>query len=326
MNGSGDRCAACGGAFANGAALRRAARDAGRGLVVVCAVGTVAVRFLIAAATRRTTAIAERRGRPQQVATGGAPLAPTADGPRRRSPARFFALLFLITLPEYALGLVAPFSAVMVVNPLIAAAILTYRDEGRDGVGRLLGRSLDYRRIARKRWLIPVFLLMPAVLGLQYGWMRLTGAPVAALQAPVLLLPVYFLAFVLLAIGEETGWSAYALDPLQDRWGAFGAAVVIGTVWALWHLVPYALANPPLWVAAQSATTVLNRILMVWIYNNTGGSVFSVVLFHAMINMGTVPDYGFPYDPVFASAVLSVAAAAVVLLWGPRTLASYRHS
>jgi hypothetical protein len=38
---------------------------------------------------------------------------------------------------------------------------------------------------------------------------------------------------------------------------------------------------------------VLLRVLMVWIYNNTGGSVFGMILFHTMINMATIPDYGF---------------------------------
>jgi hypothetical protein len=65
---------------------------------------------------------------------------------------------------------------------------------------------------------------------------------------------------------------------------------------------------------------------MVWLYNNTGRSVFGMILFHAMINMGSVPDYGFPYDPILVSVILAVAVAAVVFLWGPRTLARYRYA
>jgi membrane protease YdiL (CAAX protease family) len=163
-------------------------------------------------------------------------------------------------------------------------------------------------------------------MALQYAWLRLTGTPVGIPQVSALMLPAYFLVFLVAGIGEETGWSGYALDPLQERWSALVAALVIGTVWALWHLVPYALANPPGWVAGQVATTVLIRILMVWIYNNTGRSVFGMVLFHAMINIASIPDYGFPYDPVFASAVLAVACAVVVLLWGPATPARYRYA
>ncbi len=191
---------------------------------------------------------------------------------------------------------------------------------------RLLGRPFDYRRIARKRWYIPTLLLVPLVTVLSCAWMRLAGVVGPELYAPVLLLPAYFLVFFVLAIGEEAGWSGYALDPLQDRLGALPAGIVLGTAWALWHLVPYALANPPLWVAGQCATTVVLRVLMVWIYNNTGRSVFGMVVFHAMTNMGSVPDYGFPYDPVRASVILAAVAAVVVLLWGPRTLARFRYA
>ena len=250
----------------------------------------------------------------------------TGSAPPTGSPSRFFALLFLITVPVYALRLVPPFSLLMVPNPLIAASILTYREAGADGVRRLLGRAFDYRRITRKRWYLPILLLVPLVTILSYVWMRLAGAPGGDLHAPVLLLPVYFLVFFVLAIGEEAGWSGYALDPLQDRWGALPAGIVLGTAWALWHLVPYALANPPLWVAGQCATTVLLRVLMVWLYNNTGRSVFGMVVFHAMTNMGSVPDYGFPYDPVRASVILAAVAAVVVLLWGLRTLARFRYA
>jgi membrane protease YdiL (CAAX protease family) len=212
----------------------------------------------------------------------------------------------------------------MVVLPLAAASLLTWREAGRSGVRRLLSRAGDYPRIRDRRWYLPILLTMPAALAVQYAWLRLSGAPVSAPGVTLPMLAAYFLVFVAAAAGEEVGWSGYALDPLQRRWGALGAAVVIGTVWALWHLIPYALANPPLWVAGQAATTVLIRVLMVWVYNNTGASVFGQVLFHATTNMVTVPDYGFAYDPVAMSAVLGAMAGAVVLYYGPATLARTR--
>ncbi len=255
---------------------------------------------------------------------GAADATGDGHGSAHRRPWLYFALLFLLTIPAYALRLVPPYSIVMVVLPLVAASLLTYREAGREGVRRLLGRSLDYRRIGNTRWYLPILLLPPAVLALQFAWLVLTGAPVSPPQATLLLLAAYFPVFIVAGIFEEIGWSAYALDPLQARWGALAAALIIGAVWALWHGIPYVLANPLPWVAGQMATTVLLRVLMVWVYNNTGGSVFGVALFHAMTNMITVPDYGFAYDPVFASVVLAAMTAVVVLLWGPRTLARFR--
>jgi uncharacterized protein len=242
-----------------------------------------------------------------------------------RSPSRYFALLFLITVPAYALRLVPPWSIVMVVLPLVSASLLTYREAGRDGVRALLGRALDHQKIRDRRWYLPILLLVPAVLAIEYGWLRLTGAPVSPPQVAALVLPGYLLVFLVAAAGEEIGWSGYALDPLQARRGALAAALAIGSAWALWHFVPYALANPPAWFLGQCAATVLLRVLMVWCYNNTGGSVFGMVLFQTTINMATIPDYGFRYDPVPVSAVLAAMVVPVVFLWGPRTLARFRY-
>ncbi len=241
----------------------------------------------------------------------------------KRYPWTYFLLVILISIPGYVLGLVPPYTLAMVIVPVLAASILTHREAGWDGVKLLLGRAFDHRRITQKIWYLPILFLMPAVTLLVLGWTSLTEQP--ALQVPVLLMPVYFVVFFFAAIGEELGWTGYALDPLQDRWGALLAAVVIGAVWALWHIVPYTLANPPIWVIGQSVSTILLRVLMVWIYNNAGKSVFGIVLFHTTINMATVPDYGFRYDPLLASAFLAVIAAVVVFLWGPKTLARYRY-
>ncbi|WP_292518378.1 type II CAAX endopeptidase family protein [Methanoculleus sp.] len=246
---------------------------------------------------------------------------------RTRSVGLFFLLVYLLSLPVYLLRLIPPYSLLMVANPFIAASLLTCREAGWDGVRCLWERSFDYKRIRRKVWYIPLLLLIPAATILQYGLMRLMGeVSIPRLQFPLLAMPVYFVVFFVLAIGEEVGWSGYALDPLQDRWGALPAGIILGVVWALWHLVPYSLANPPLWVAGQCVATVAARILMVWLYNNTGGSVFGMILLHAMINMGSVPDYGFRYDPVLVGPILAVMAAVVVFLWGPGTLARYRYA
>jgi membrane protease YdiL (CAAX protease family) len=226
----------------------------------------------------------------------------------------------------YALRLAAPYSLVMVANPLVAAALLTWREAGPAGVKRLLARAFDYRRIEHRSWYFPILLLMPALMALEYAWLRWTGAPVMPVGVPLPMLSAYLLVFLALAIGEEVGWSGYALDPVQERYGALAAGVLIGAVWGLWHLVPYLLANTPSWAAGQFATTVLIRVLMVWIYNNTGGSVFGMVLFHAIINLAEVPDYGFRYDPVLMSLLLAVTTAVVVFLWGPRTLAEFRYA
>jgi hypothetical protein len=63
---------------------------------------------------------------------------------------------------------------------------------------------------------------------------------------------------------------------------------------------------------------VEQRVLIVWLYNNTGRSVFVAALFHAMINLswGVFPPALSYYDPRLTSLILVIAAAVVVMVWG----------
>jgi hypothetical protein len=69
------------------------------------------------------------------------------------------------------------------------------------------------------------------------------------------------------------------------------------------------------------------RILIVWLYTNTGKSVLAAVLYHMMYNVSTLllPNFGLPYDPALTAVLVLVVAAIVTFLWGPRTLARFRH-
>jgi hypothetical protein len=72
---------------------------------------------------------------------------------------------------------------------------------------------------------------------------------------------------------------------------------------------------------------VATRVLMVWLYNNTGKSVFTVALYHASANVSTKTIFpgGSYHAERIISLILVVAAGLVALVWGPRTLTA-RHS
>jgi membrane protease YdiL (CAAX protease family) len=258
----------------------------------------------------------------------------------KRSPLKFFLLVFVISAPFFLMGPIAeeklplpfnlPVDALVLVCPMIAALILVHRENGSDGVKQLLKRSLDYKRIKRKIWYVPIFFLMPGIIVLEYGLMKLMGMSIPNFHFPVLMLPAFFVLFFIGAIGEEMGWTGYATDPLQDQWTAIDASLILGTVWAIWHVTPFVQAQyTPIWVLGQSVTTVALRVLIVWIYNNTGKSVFAAIAFHAMANVSELvlfPIYGSYYDPAIAFIIMAVTAAIVIFLWGPETLARFRYA
>jgi membrane protease YdiL (CAAX protease family) len=129
--------------------------------------------------------------------------------------------------------------------------------------------------------------------------------------------------FFISALGEELGWSGYALDPMQARWGALGAGLLIGLVSAVWHVVPLLQARRPAeWIAWWGIWTVAGRVLIVWLYNNAGKSVFVAAVFHMMTNVTwqLFPVSGSHFDPRVTGMIEALVAATVVAVWGPRTL------
>lgn len=98
---------------------------------------------------------------------------------------------------------------------------------------------------------------------------------------------------------------------------------------AIWHSIPYVQAhNPAYWIVWQCLWVVATRILIVWIYNNTGKSVFAAILVHDMSNVSwsLFPNYASHYDPFVTGIITWLIAVIVIFLWGPETLARYRYA
>jgi len=249
------------------------------------------------------------------------------DAGGKRSPLKFFLLVFALSIPFWLAGGITdrqlmpglPVSALMAFCPLVAGLILTRRESGRAGMAELLRRSVDFQRIRAKRWYFPILLLMAGVNLAVYGLMRWMDMP---LPAPRILVPAAFLMFVAFlvgALGEELGWSGYITDPMQQRWNALQTGLLLGLVAVLWHLVPLFLMNrSPTWIAWWCLYAVAARVLIVWLYNNTGKSVFAVALFHATLNLSWMlfPVKGSHFDMRLGGLAMAFTAALVTMVWG----------
>ena len=118
----------------------------------------------------------------------------------------------------------------MLVCPLIAASILVYKESKFEGIKELLKKTLNYRKINPKIWYLPIFLLMPAIMLLSYLVMRFMGSRFPASHSCSGDSSV-FVMFFIAAVFEEAGWMGYAADPMQHRWGASGAGILMGSIW-----------------------------------------------------------------------------------------------
>jgi len=237
-------------------------------------------------------------------------------------PLAFFGLVFVLSIPLWVIGGAIgleflpglPVSSLATFCPALAAAILVYRERGQPGVTELLKRAYDYKRIHSKIWYVPMIIGMPSVMFLSYWLMRVMQLPLPQPRIPIIAVPVMLLGFFVGAVGEELGWSGYATEPIQSRWNALTAGVVLGVVWAVWHLVPFVQAHrSPTWIVWHCLVTVALRVLLVWIYIKAGRTVFGVALTHAMANLSffLFPNYGSHYDPFVTFLVLLPIAVLV---------------
>ena len=253
-----------------------------------------------------------------------------------RSPGLYFALVFLLTVPFWVLGAVVreplagvglPLSALMFVSPLIVALFLIHREEGTQGLRRLFGSFADTRHI-RPLWYLPTLLLMPVIYALSHLVHEMLGRSMAPPDLTVLGLLTLLVAFLVTAACEEAGWTGYVTDPLQKRWSALGAALVIGAVWAGLHVIPDLQGGHDWgWIAGQRLFTLALRVLIVWLYNNTGRTLFAPTVLHATDNVGVFtlfPGGGDDYVPAITAVITAIVAIGVTLVWGWRTLGPRR--
>jgi membrane protease YdiL (CAAX protease family) len=206
----------------------------------------------------------------------------------------------LITLP-------IPQEMLMLIGglgPLLMAITLSAQEGGGAGVRGLLAQLLRWR--IHPIWYV-VALLFPLVAVLITTELSiLAGAPRPPFPplAQWMMIPIKFVFVVLLGGGlwEEFGWRGYALPRLQSRYGALGASLILGLIWAGWHIPQWFIPGEVSGSFLSFVVGVITfSVLLAWLYNNSGGSLLIVVLAHTMNNV---------FYNLFAATMQSLAQSA----------------
>jgi membrane protease YdiL (CAAX protease family) len=122
------------------------------------------------------------------------------------------------------------------------------------------------------------------------------------------------------ALGEEIGWRGFALPRLAEHLGWGGASILLGVIWACWHLPLFLLSGFD--TTGQSFLLYLLQVTAVsvalaWLYARTGGSLLLTMLMHAATNntKDIVPSAVPGATNPFALSTSLVAWLTVALLW-----------
>lgn len=203
--------------------------------------------------------------------------------------------------------------------------------------GGVTSRIAVLRRLRLFRWRVNIAwyalaLLLPAAL-------MLAGIALADVlsgtttQIPLLTVPPSrWLTVILINIGvyvvgnfEEFAWRGVALPRLQATQSAVKAALIVGTLQAIWHLPYFFMPNSLEQQVGPFVFLLWNialGIIITWIFNNAKGSLIIAILFHAA-NDGWGGLLMAPGStlPAFATvAVEVVVAIGLVVLFGAKRL------
>ena len=217
-------------------------------------------------------------------------------------------------------------------GPMLSALIVTAATEGSPGIRQLLAGLLKWR--VGLGWflfstLLPIALF---VLAATAGYAANGKLPDLALLGEVDYLPylgitgAFILWLLTFGLGEELGWRGYALPRLQKGRTALTATLILGVIWALWHLPAFfykdtyvamgLITGLPLLLLSILAASVV----FTWLYNSTRGSLLMVILFHALFDFLSVSRAGGGTVAAIMSAGVMIWAVLVVILFKPANL------
>lgn len=193
------------------------------------------------------------------------------------------------------------------------------RQTAAGGVGELWGRIRRWR--VDWRWYAAALGLPPAAL---LGTLAVLGAFSARFHHGFFVWGVLF--GLVPGLLEEVGWSGYLLPRLRQRLRPLASSLILGVLWACWHLPvanflgaagPHGAWFGPFFLAFAGVLIAI-RVLMVWIYERTG-SVLLMQLMHASLT-GSLVLLGPPHISSkgeslwYAAYAVTLAVLAAILV------------
>jgi len=149
----------------------------------------------------------------------------------------------------------------------------------------LLARYLPWRA-GRKEYLVaialPVLLVIVAA-----GLTVLFGAPrprTTQMMSWQEMLPRFVFVFLFVGLGEETGWRGFALPGLQQRYSPLLASLILGVVWAAWHIPLVGVEFKGAVIPAFLVSVIGGSVVMAWLFNRSNGGLLPIPLLHATVN------------------------------------------
>mgnify|MGYP001095085293 CR=1 FL=1 len=197
-------------------------------------------------------------------------------------------------IPKGILQLIASF------GPSIAGLIMYYLESKRKGLIAVV-KSLARINIHLKWYLFALFFeLFSFVIIVVSAYISGYRSTALLTDETVNSILMFFANTITLTIltglGEEIGWRGFLLPKFQSRFTVIKAAIILALINSMWHLRTDFLSLlmqgeygafmseylPDMMLRIMISIPVV--IIIIYLFNNTGGSLFIMILFHGSAN------------------------------------------
>lgn len=211
----------------------------------------------------------------------------------------------------------------MVAGPSVAGILLTGLVYGKVGFREFLSRLISWRVGAR--WYAVALLTAPFLIATMFFALSLLSplflAGIVAAENKVSHLLMGLSIGLVAGIFEELGWTGFAILRLRLRYSILTTGLIMGIIWAAWHLLAtfWASGTVPGTLSLASYLLdpflflVLFRVLMVWVYDRTGSLLVAMLMHFSLTASARIFDplviSGIPlltFDLIWAATLLLV--------------------
>jgi len=129
---------------------------------------------------------------------------------------------------------------------------------------------------------------------------------------------------IISGIAEEPGWRNYAVPKFKQIFNPLVTSIIVGIIWACWHLIFYFGGSRP-WAQFPQflVTVIMLSVIYTWLYINTE-SIPLVALFHILHNFSVFLFLDVEITFLSGGAIYyAVIAIIIVILYGPSLQAGF---
>jgi membrane protease YdiL (CAAX protease family) len=208
-------------------------------------------------------------------------------------------------------------------GPTISAIIVLYISSKKEGLKKLKDSIIKWRVgifwILFSSLIIPAFLLLTILLNLAItGNFIDLGAYLSSegITSPLSLFMWIWVGAISYGIFEEIGWRGYALPKLQEKYNPLISTIILFVGWGFWHTPMFFYRFNLDILFGWLYGLFLGAIILTFIYNSSGGSTFTAILFHTSNNICWL--FNIAEIQIYLTIMLTILVLIILIVWKKR--------